>query len=103
MFRDNVIDDFSGDIIHFHSDQTAIYVDNSLGESFDGDWFVVLERYYDQDDVDREFFLDMEFYDFVNDEAFFYYGNITWLTKNKLNFTAWDGNGEYTLKLRKID
>lgn len=103
LFRDNVLEDFEGDLIHFHADQTAIYVDNSLDESFDGDWFVVLERYYDQDDVDREFFLDMEFYDSVNDESFFYYGNIQWLTKKRLNFTAWDDNGEYTFKLRKVD
>ena len=104
LFRDNVIEDYQGDIIHFHADQTAIYYDHSLDASFEGTWFVNVERVFDgYDDTDREYFLDMEFYDWVNEETFFYYGHIDHLTQNRLNLSIWDDGDEYTFKLACIE
>lgn len=101
LFRDNVINEFEGDIITFFDDYTALYDDYSLQAVFDGDWGLFADRgtYDNEDDV--EFFLDMSFYDFVNREDFNYYASVTLLTRNKLNLKVHLRNGFYTFRLRR--
>ncbi len=99
IFRDNVTIFYEDDLITFYDDYTAVYEDSSLGESFDGDWAMILER--DEDD-DKTFLVDMIFYDHVNNEEFSYFSEITFLTHKKFNMTVDDGNGIYRFKLRKF-
>ena len=102
LFRDNVINEFDGDAITFFNDYTALYDDYSLEATFDGDWSLFADRsFYDDENEDVEFFLDMSFYDFVNQEDFTYYGNVTRLTRNRLNMRVNLRNGFYTFKLRR--
>jgi hypothetical protein len=102
LFRENVFDEFRGDIIQFYGDYSAIYDDASAGIIFEGDWGMFFERDYFEDDTDIEFYLDMHFWDDDTGESFAYYTAVNWLTQNKLNVRARTRNGVYTFKLRKI-
>ncbi len=101
LFRDNVINEFEGDVITFFDDYTALYEDYDLNAAFDGQWEIFADRaFYDGDD-DVEFFLDMSFYDYVNNEDFAYYSRVTRHTRNRLNIRVNLRNGFYTFKLRR--
>ncbi len=102
LFRDDIFHEFEGDRIYFYDGQSAVYEDYSLNASFEGSWFVERETFIAGDDTDTEFFLDMEFYDHVNEEYFSYVGRITWQTRNNLNMRMWDGLGEYTFRLDRV-
>ena len=102
IFRDDVFDEFRGDIIYFNEDYSAEYDDASLGIVFDGQWEMFFEREWDGDDEDIEFFLDMYFYDVDGNESFAYFTCVNLITRNKLNIRARTRNGFYTFKLRKI-
>ncbi|MBX2871756.1 MAG: hypothetical protein KTR30_06645 [Saprospiraceae bacterium] len=44
LFRDNVINEFEGDLITFFDDYTALYEDYSLNAAFDGGWEMFADR-----------------------------------------------------------
>ena len=98
LFADDVLGFYDGDRIEFHQDYFANYEDNSQRAIFDGDWALILER--DLDD-DRDIFIDMHFYDHVNDEWFNYFAEITFLTHRKLKMTVITNDGRYRFKLLK--
>lgn len=98
LFNDNVIGFYQDDHITFFDDYTATYNDNSLLSVFEGDWGLVLERDFDDD---RFTYIDMQFYDSVNDEVFSYFGEITFLTHRKMKLTVITDEGRYRFKLLK--
>jgi len=98
IFNDNVIGFYEGDHITFFEDYTANYDDNSLQTNFEGDWGLVLER----GDDEKFIYVDMLFYDHVNDEDFSYFAEITFLTHRKLKMTVVTDDGRYRFKLTKI-
>lgn len=102
LFRDDVTRDFRGDIIEFYRDYSAVYEDASLRVVFDGFWELNLDRFADGDEEDVEFFLDMSFYDFVNQEEFSYFCNATTLTRNRMTLVASNRAGTFTFRMRKI-
>lgn len=102
LFRDDVYDDFRGDIIEFYGDYSAIYDDASEGILYDGDWVMFFEREYFDDDSDVEFYLDMNFWDPETGETFSYFTSVTLLTRNKLNLRAHTRNGVFIFKLRRV-
>lgn len=99
LFNDDVLGFYDGDHITFYEDYYASYDDNSLRSTFDGDWAIILDR--DPDD-DCDLFVDMTFYDYVNDETFSYFGEITFLTHNKMKITVVTNEGRYRFKFLKI-
>lgn len=101
LFRDNITNEFEGDVITFFDDYTALYEDYSLDAAFDGQWALFADRGFYDDDEDVEFFLDMEFYDYVNNEDFAYYSRVTRLTRNKLNIRVNLRDGYYIFRLRR--
>lgn len=103
VFRDNVYNEFRGDIIEFFPNYTANYEDASLRATFDGDWVLYVERDGYDDDEDREFFLDMTFYDFVNREEFTYFTSVNKLTNNNINLIAHTRSGFYKFKLCRVN
>ena len=98
IFPDNVLGFYEDDRITFHQDYTATYDDDSQRALFEGDWSIYLER--DVDD-DRTIFVDMQFYDHVNDEIFSYFAEITFLTHRKMKMTVITNDGRYRYKLLK--
>lgn len=101
LFRDDVLHQFEGDIIEFYGDYTAIYDDFSLGELFDGEWELFLERDIGDDEPDVDFFLDMTFYDPVAEDIFSFAGDVTNLTYNRMTYQAYTRDGVYTFKFRR--
>lgn len=104
LFRDDVMDDFRGDIIEFYGDYSAVYEDDSENIIFDGEWEMFYECVWDHvdDEEDVEFYLDMYFFDDDNRESFAYFTSVNLITKNKLHLKAHTRDGVYTFKLRKI-
>lgn len=102
IFRDNVIDEFNGDIIEFYEDYSAIYDDYSEGVVYEGAWELFFERQWDGDDSDIEFFLDMYFFEPDGRESFAYITCVNLITRNKLHVRARTRNGWYTFKFRKL-
>ena len=106
LFRDNLTDDFYGDIIEFYGDYYASYDDVSLGVIFDGSWQILVDEdvYYDDDgsNSELEFFIDMCFDDFVFREEFCYFGSLCRIGQNKLIIEATDRWGEWNFKLRRL-
>ncbi len=106
LFRDNIFNEFAGDIIEFFPNYEAIYDDASARAIFDGWWEIILDEdtYFTEEgsDSDIEFFLDMCFDDFVVNEEFCYFGSICRLSKNRLVIEARDRRGEYTFKLYRL-
>lgn len=98
LFNDDVLGFYDGDHITFYDDYFAAYEDNSLRAVFDGDWAIILDR--DPED-DCDLFVDMAFYDYVNDETFSYFGEITFLTHNKMKITVVTPDGRYRFKFLK--
>jgi hypothetical protein len=103
IFRDNISEDFEGDAIQFFPNYTALYDDFSLNAVFDGEWALFLDRDADGDDNDREYFLDMTFFDSVNRENFSYFTNVTRLTNNNMTLIANTQAGQFRFKLDKVD
>lgn len=103
LFRDDVTNDFAGDIIDFFGNYEAVYDDRSARQAYDGDWELILDRSTYDDETDVEFYLDMRFYDPDFDETFGYFAAVNLLTENKLNLRASTATGVYTFKLRRID
>lgn len=102
IFRDNIFDEFGGDIVEFFPDYSAAYEDASRGgDFFWGEWEIFAERDNGDDDVD--FFLDMYFFDDRGFESFSYIGEVRNLTYNRMRIRAYDRDGVYTFRLRKID
>jgi len=105
LFRDNITDEFDGDIIEFFPNYGALYDDVSLRATFQGDWQIYADKdvYYTDDgsDSEWEFFLDMCFDDFIAGDSFCYFGSICRLNQNKLTIEAEDRRGKYTFKLRR--
>jgi len=102
IFRENIIHDFDNDIIEFYPDYSAVYDDYSLRAVFDGFWEVVVDDDYFDGESDLEFFVNMGFYDYINNEAFGYFASITQLTRNRLKIRAHNNRGVFTFKLRRI-
>lgn len=102
LFRDNVTDNFEGDVIEIYDNYTAIYDDVSLSSLFYGDWELFLERDNFDGDEDVEFFLDMRFYDDFNRPAFDYFTSVNTITENRLELTASNPSGRFTFKLRRV-
>jgi hypothetical protein len=101
IFRDNVIDQFNGDIIEFYEDYTAIYDDYSEGIVYAGEWELFFDRQWEGDDTDIEFFLDMYFFDPYGQESFAYFTCVNLITRNKLHVQARTRHGLYTFKFRR--
>ena len=106
LFADNITSEYSGDVIEFFGDYTAIYEDRSLGEYFDGDWEIIVDKDYvytdDGGSSDTEFFVDAIFFDFVNGEDFRIFGSIDRLNDNRLILEAFDAHGRYRFKLFRL-
>ena len=98
IFPDNVLGFYEGDRITFYDDYTALYNDDSQRALFDGDWSIFLER--DVDD-DRCIYIDVRFYDHVNNEEFSYFAEVTFLTHRKMKMTVFTDDGRYRYKLLK--
>lgn len=102
LFRDNIYDEYAGDIIEFFYDYEAAYDDYSEQFVYWGEWEIFAERDRGSED-DIDFFLDMYFYNERGRVAFSYVGEVRRLTYNRFTLRAYDRFGEYTFKLRKID
>lgn len=102
IFRDNIFDEFAGDIIEFYPNFEASYDDASERFLYFGEWEVFAQRERAGDD-DTEFFLDMYFYDNRGFESFSYIGEVRALNRNRLRLVAFDRRGEFTFRLLKID
>ena len=98
LFRNNVIDEFEGDVIEFFDDYAAVYDDAGTRELYWGDWTLSAFRGGD-DDVD--FLLDMEFYNERDRLVYDFLSNVTLLTRNKLNITVHEPSGIFTFRLRR--
>ncbi|MEM0993048.1 MAG: hypothetical protein AAF847_13775 [Bacteroidota bacterium] len=103
IFRDNLNDEFAGDVIEFFPDYTAAYDDFSLGAIFEGEWDLYLDRFDDGDESDAEFFLDMRFFDYINGEEFSYFTNAIRLTNNNMTLIADTRSGQFRFKLKKLN
>lgn len=103
IFRDNITDDFGGDVIEFYDDYVAIYDDISASTLFYGDWELILEREGFDGENDVDFFLDMRFYDDFDRLAFDYFASVTKLTDNTLEITATNPSGRFIFKLKRIE
>ncbi len=103
LFRDNITDDFEGDVLEFYSNYEAVYDDVSAGILFFGDWELILDRDSFDGEEDVEFFLDMRFFDEFNRPAFDYFTSVTTLTNNRLELIASNPRGRFTFKLRRIE
>jgi hypothetical protein len=103
IFRDNVFNDFRNDIVEFFPNYTATYDDASLRSIFDGDWVLYLERELYDDDDDKDFFLNMTFYDFINREDFSYFTSVVWVSSNRMTLIAHTRSGFYKFKMRRIN
>lgn len=101
LFRNDITNEFRGDIIEFFGDYTAAYDDASLRVIFDGTWELYIDRFSDDED-DAEFFLDMTFFDFINQEEFSYFTNAITLTRNRMTLVSNTRVGTYRFKLRKF-
>lgn len=101
LFRDDIFNEFAGDIIEFYPNYEASYDDASQRFIYWGDWEIFAQR-GTHDDEDTEFFLDMYFYDDRGRESFSYIGEVKRLTRNTLKIEAYDRYGEYTFRLQRI-
>ena len=101
LFRDNLTDEFEGDLLDFYDDFTVVYDDAQTREIFFGDWVLHAYRDYYDDDSDVDFLLDMEFYDDRDDFAFAWFSHVTRLSWEKLHIRVQDRQGVYTFRLRK--
>lgn len=102
LFRDNISGDFERDVIEFFPNGSALYDDYSLGAVFDGEWILYLDR-FDDGEADAEFFLDMFFFDYVNNQEFSYFTNAITLTRNRMTLIADTRSGSYRFKLRRLN
>ena len=102
IFRNNVFNEFAGDIIEFYPGYEAGYDDASERFLYFGNWEIFAERDRGRGD-DIDFFLDMYFFDDRGFESFSYVGECTLLTREKLHLRAYDRSGVYTFKLRRVD
>ena len=103
LFRDNINEEFEGDVVEFFRDGTALYDDFSLNAVFDGTWILQLDRFDDNGESDAEFFLDMTFFDFIDGTEFSYFTNAITLTHNRMTLIANTRSGEYRFRLRKLN
>lgn len=101
LFRDNIYNEYAGDIIEFYPNFEASYDDASERFTYWGEWEVFAQRGGGRDD-DTEFFLDMYFYDDRGFESFSYIGEVRRLSRNVLRIEAYDRFGEYTFRLERI-
>ncbi len=106
LFARDITDEYAGDVLEFLPDFSAFYDDSSLGATFSGSWILLFEEdeYWSEDGnvSDLDFHLEANFYDYVTNEDFFFFGDIDRLTRNKLHFEMQDRRGEFRFKLRKI-
>ncbi len=103
LFGDDMMHHFKGDIIEFYDDNTALYDDFQLRQQFTGNWGVTYEIEYDEEgDEVPVYFLDMGFYDPIEDQVFGYYAELHFLTRKRMRISAWNDRGEYIFKLKKI-
>lgn len=100
LFRDNIYNEFAGDIIEFYPDFEASYEDASERFTYWGDWEIFAQR--GGGDEDTEFFLDMYFYDDRGFESFSYIGEVRRLSRNVLRIEAYDRFGEYSFRLVRV-
>ncbi|MCB9080234.1 MAG: hypothetical protein H6555_00805 [Lewinellaceae bacterium] len=101
IFRDRIDRSFEGDILEIYPDYTSLYDDFSRREVYPGDWEFFIERDFYDDENDRECFLDLVFYDRNDRVAWSWYGEVTLLTREKLNLRVNDRAGTYIFKLRR--
>ncbi len=102
LFRDNINAEFDGDVVEFFPNGRALYDDYSLRAVFEGEWELYLDR-FDDNESDAEFFLDMFFYDYINNADFSYFTNAITLTNNRMTLIADTRSGSYKFKLRKLN
>lgn len=97
LFRDNVTNDFRGDVITFSPDFTLFY-EAGNGEIFDGVWGIsaLRDNFNDNDDVD--FLIDADFFDVNGNFAFQWIGQIERLGRNNFNVRIQERNGELVMK-----
>lgn len=103
IFRDNVYDEFAGDIIEFYPNFDASYDDASDRFLYFGEWEIFAQRSGGGDNEETEFFLDMYFFDNRGFESFSYIGEVRALNRNRLRLVTYDRRGEYTFRLLRID
>ncbi len=102
LFKKKITGDYKYDEFEFLPDQRAYYYDDDLNFEFEGNWEIVAERGYDHEgDQEYNFYIQMNFYDPVHQDAFGFYGYISRLTHKKFHFHASDGGGELEFRFRR--
>jgi hypothetical protein len=101
LFRKNIYDEYAGDEITFYRDYSCTYFDASTNEFFEGEWWLEMLRTDIAGDTEREYLLDMVFYDYQGREAFAFFSTTTKIGFNNLNFNVFTDYGEYRYKLNK--
>jgi hypothetical protein len=102
LFRENIFNEYAGDVIEFYPNFEAAYDDASQRYTYWGEWEIFAQRGGGSGDDDTEFFLDMYFYDDRGFESFSYIGEVKRLSRNVLRIEAYDRFGEYTFRLERI-
>lgn len=102
LFRDNLDDEFRGDVLTFFADGSVFYEDRD-GFDFDGLWRITAVREQVDGERDVEFFLDAEFFRASGNFAFAWIGVITKLTNNNFNLTVQEPGGSLILRLDRLE
>lgn len=102
VFRENVLDEYENDVISFFRNYEAQYDDVSRRELYGGNWELILDRGFFDDEDDREFFLDLIFFDRFGRPAFDFNGEVIHLTNERLHIRVNDRSGTYLYKLRRL-
>ena len=101
IFRENLLEEYEGDILSFYRDYTCEYDDRDNRQYFPGDWELFLDHNYFDDEDDIEFFLDVIFYDRDGRVGFSWNAQVTLLTHERMNLRVPERSGVYTFKLCK--
>ena len=102
LFRDNLDNEFRGDVLTFFADGSVFYEDRD-GFDFDGLWRLTAVRDRWDGGRDVEFFLDAEFFRASGNFAFAWIGVITKLTNNNFNLTVQEPGGSLILRLDRLE
>lgn len=102
LFKKKVTSEYQNDVFEFLPDNKAYYFDDDINVRFEGNWEIVAERTRDHEgDLEYEFYIDMHFYDPINNDAFGYYGYISRLSGNKFHFHVTDRSGKLEFRFRR--
>lgn len=101
LFRDNLTNEFRGDVITFFPDFTLRY-DAANGEIYDGVWAISALRDQEDGDPDVEFLIDADFFDFRGFVAFTWIGQVQRLGSRNFNVRLQERTGELLLRWDRL-